>query len=171
MIMAPFEIQKSECVEQAITTSITAIADIALMIEKDDDPVIDGGNKEDLNEMYRSIMAARYGISGTETSWDFTSLNDIAKTTRMASKWVLEEGGSSNLGACKNWTPMGNRETVLKNSEACVDSCVDFQNWVKDELEVYNVYEGLHQFSGNFLYLEAFLRCCVFFKNKSFQKN
>ena len=89
----------NDCREQEKALGfVTEIADIAIMVEKNENPAVDDANKEDLNEMFRSIVAARYGISGKQTSWDLHSLNEIAKTTKMASKWVPDwEAEKSNF--------------------------------------------------------------------------
>ena len=115
------------------------------MIETNDDPIIDAENQNDLKEMFRSTMAIRYGVSGSEQEWDFKSIQKNIESVKEASHWKKDSSiTKSHYGkACSAWRPLAERNSVQDNADTCFDDCSEFQRWIKDEIESNNIYISL----------------------------
>ena len=118
------------------------------MIETNDDPITDAENHNDLKEMFRSTMAIRYGISGPKKQWDFQSIQGYMKSLKAGSNWVPDDPNSAYGEVCNAWKPLAERNSFQDNQDKCFDDCVDFQRWIKEEIEINNIYNSLSQFAG-----------------------
>ena len=147
------------CMEQQkALQQIGSLVDISIMIETNDDPTLDQGNKDDLREMFRSAMAIRYGISGPTTEWDFDEITQNVEGAMKASYWAADGSLSKSYygDACQAWRPLSERASYQKNLDACYDGstyespdeCMEFQRWVKEEIESNNIYYALSKYKG-----------------------
>ena len=58
--------------------------------------------------------------------------------------------------ACKAWRPLSERASYQKNLDACYDGstyespdeCMEFQRWIKEEIESNNIYYALSKYKG-----------------------
>ena len=142
--------QISDCEEQEkAIAQIATLDDISLMIETNDDPITDAENRNDLKEMFRSTMAIRYGISGPKKQWDFQSTQGYMQQLKAASSWVQDEPNSGYGEVCNAWKPLAKRNSIQDNQDTCFDECVDFQRWIKEEIESNNIYNSLSQYAGS----------------------
>ena len=150
---------EEDCKEQQKALQrIGSLVDISIMLETSEDPVIDAGNKDDLREMFRSAMAIRYGIKGPTTEWDFDEIVGNVEAAKKASYWVADSSLSeSDYGdACKAWRPLSDRASYQGNLDECydgksyksVDECMEFQRWIKEEIESNNIYYALSKYKG-----------------------
>ena len=139
----------SDCEEQErAIAQIATLDDISLMIETNDDPITDAENHNDLKEMFRSTMAIRYGISGSKKHLEFQSRQGYMQSLNEASNWVPNEPNSAYGEVCNGWKPLAERNSFQDNQDTCFDECVDFQRWIKEEIESNNIYNTLSQFAG-----------------------
>ena len=143
---------KNDCIEQQdAIKQISTLVDITIMVETNEDPFIDAANKEDLKEMFRSTMAIRYGISGPNKRWDFSSLIQNVDSAKKASHWKADRSEIAAPfyeNACDAWRSLEKRPSYQTNEDDCFDECMDFQRWVKEEIEINNIYYSLAQYKG-----------------------
>ena len=158
-MLKDMECSKEDCIEQQkALQQIGSLVDISIMIETNDDPTLDQGNKDDLREMFRSAMAIRYGISGPTTEWDFDEITQNVEGAMKASSWALDDSLSESYygDPCKAWRPLSERASYQKNLDACYDGstyespdeCMEFQRWIKEEIESNNIYYALSKYKG-----------------------